>query len=116
MRGALRIHEADNVATAIADIAPGEALFADRDIRAAVAVERGHKIALAPIARGEAVTKYGFSIGTATADIAPGEHVHSHNLATRSEEHTYELQSLMRISYAVLCLHKKKHTPTTIVH
>src|SRR3546814_9763276 len=26
----------------------------------------------------------------------------------RSEEHTYELQSLMRISYAVLCL-KKKH-------
>src|SRR3546814_5553689 len=29
---------------------------------------------------------------------------------TRSEEHTTELQSLMRISYAVLCL--KKNTPT----
>src|SRR3546814_5220856 len=28
----------------------------------------------------------------------------------RSEEHTSELQSLMRISYAVLCLKKKKHT------
>src|SRR3546814_6981254 len=27
----------------------------------------------------------------------------------RSEEHTYELQSLMRISYAVFCLKKKKH-------
>src|SRR3546814_5846827 len=27
---------------------------------------------------------------------------------TRSEEHTSELQSLMRISYAVLCLNKKK--------
>src|SRR3546814_1355307 len=26
----------------------------------------------------------------------------------RSEEHTSELQSLMRISYAVFCLHKKK--------
>src|SRR3546814_8117719 len=26
----------------------------------------------------------------------------------RSEEHTYELQSLMRISYAVFCLKKKK--------
>src|SRR3546814_9134606 len=26
----------------------------------------------------------------------------------RSEEHTSELQSLMRISYAVLCVHKKK--------
>src|SRR3546814_10301207 len=31
-----------------------------------------------------------------------------HNL--RSEEHTSELQSLMRISYAVFCLKKKKHT------
>src|SRR3546814_3185588 len=30
---------------------------------------------------------------------------------TRSEEHTSELQSLMRISYAVFCL--KKQTPTT---
>src|SRR3546814_1855421 len=30
----------------------------------------------------------------------------------RSEEHTSELQSLMRISYAVFCLQKKK-TPTT---
>src|SRR3546814_7010467 len=28
-------------------------------------------------------------------------------LASRSEEHTSELQSLMRISYAVLCLKKK---------
>src|SRR3546814_9966129 len=30
----------------------------------------------------------------------------------RSEEHTSELQSLMRISYAVFCLKKKKHTAT----
>src|SRR3546814_1922551 len=29
-------------------------------------------------------------------------------LASRSEEHTSELQSLMRISYAVFCLKKKK--------
>src|SRR3546814_10323136 len=35
--------------------------------------------------------------------------------ASRSEEHTSELQSLMRISYAVFCLKKKKqksHKPT----
>src|SRR3546814_18207514 len=31
-------------------------------------------------------------------------------LAERSEEHTSELQSLMRISYAVFCLKKKKKT------
>src|SRR3546814_1048023 len=37
------------------------------------------------------------------------------SLASRSEEHTSELQSLMRISYAVFCLKKKKkilHTNT----
>src|SRR3546814_9674087 len=31
----------------------------------------------------------------------------------RSEEHTSELQSLMRISYAVFCLKKKTHDPST---
>src|SRR3546814_2695590 len=31
-----------------------------------------------------------------------------------SEEHTSELQSLMRISYAVFCLKKKNSTETTI--
>src|SRR3546814_6839732 len=31
----------------------------------------------------------------------------------RSEEHTSELQSLMRISYAVFCLKKKKHNKNT---
>src|SRR3546814_10505484 len=31
----------------------------------------------------------------------------------RSEEHTSELQSLMRLSYAVLCLKKKKYTIKT---
>src|SRR3546814_6846508 len=34
----------------------------------------------------------------------------------RSEEHTSELQSLMRISYAVFCLKKKTHTQLTIKH
>src|SRR3546814_2798075 len=32
---------------------------------------------------------------------------------SRSEEHTSELQSLMRISYAVFCLNKKKKNKTT---
>src|SRR3546814_5109996 len=34
-------------------------------------------------------------------------------LKPRSEEHTSELQSLMRISYAVFCLKKKKNDKTT---
>src|SRR3546814_8941591 len=38
--------------------------------------------------------------------IWPGDHL-------RSEEHTSELQSLMRISYAVFCLKKKKNKRKT---
>src|SRR3546814_1422706 len=34
----------------------------------------------------------------------------------RSEEHTSELQSLMRISYAVFCLKKKKQKPNNQTH
>src|SRR3546814_7045836 len=34
----------------------------------------------------------------------------------RSEEHTSELQSLMRISYAVFCLKKKNKQCTEIIH
>src|SRR3546814_13039154 len=36
--------------------------------------------------------------------------------AVRSEEHTSELQSLMRTSYAVFCLKKKKSTTLNIKH
>src|SRR3546814_3983328 len=40
--------------------------------------------------------------------VAPFDH--RLDVAERSEEHTSELQSLMRISYAVFCLKKKKTT------
>src|SRR3546814_5850358 len=43
----------------------------------------------------------GFDIGTALIHVPD---------TGRSEEHTSELQSLMRISYAVFCLKKKKAT------
>src|SRR3546814_1310960 len=41
------------------------------------------------------------------------EVIASINDSARSEEHTSELQSLMRISYAVFCLKKKKITTQT---
>src|SRR3546814_20458766 len=58
----------------------------------------------------------------AERDELPADAVETHHLAEvnvdepavqRSEEHTSELQSLMRISYAVFCLKKKKKAPTT---
>src|SRR3546814_7578053 len=46
--------------------------------------------------------------------IITGTRAISGSAAMRSEEHTSELQSLMRISYAVFCLKKKKnHTIIT---
>jgi len=45
-------------------------------------IPTGHKIALQDIGQGEAVLKYGGTIGHATALITAGEWVHSHNLAT----------------------------------
>src|SRR3546814_6399868 len=47
-----------------------------------------------------------------TVDIAPtlAALAHVATGAPRSEEHTSELQSLMRISYAVFCLKNKKNT------
>src|SRR3546814_2803778 len=47
--------------------------------------------------------------GHAPADIPRGGRGRQHR-QQRSEEHTSELQSLMRISYAVFCLKKKKNT------
>src|SRR3546814_9125194 len=37
-----------------------------------------------------------------------GDNIRVNSIAPRSEEHTSELQSLMRISYAVFCLNKTK--------
>src|SRR3546814_8898280 len=53
--------------------------------------------------------------GEQQLDAAIVELVDEADEAARSEEHTSELQSLMRISYAVFCLKKKKnieHTQT----
>src|SRR3546814_9474773 len=49
-------------------------------------------------------------------DKVPGD-VRLHALVVnRSEEHTSELQSLMRISYAVFCLKKKKKSKIEVTH
>src|SRR3546814_5473102 len=45
-----------------------------------------------------------------SADLTTRDGVRNAVAAVRSEEHTSELQSLMRISYAVFCLKKKKAT------
>src|SRR3546814_8236149 len=62
--------------------------------------------------RGEALTS---GRGEGRTRWRPGlqdSHVSPSDFPTRSEEHTSELQSLMRISYAVFCLKKKTNSTT----
>src|SRR3546814_3089159 len=52
------------------------------------------------------------------AGVARGDATEQHHgiEIDRSEEHTSELQSLMRISYAVFCLKKKKQKPQSKIY
>src|SRR3546814_4969932 len=82
------------------------------------AVVRAHRQAQAPIVRNGRQDIVGQAGGLAAEQesVALGEArgVMAHRAAgaegERSEEHTSELQSLMRISYAVFCLKKKRKT------
>jgi altronate hydrolase len=86
---ALRVHPQDDVLVALRDLQPGETVRSAADaIVARTPVPRGHKIAVADIAVGGLVRKYGWPIGRATRDISQGEHVHTHNLATTLTSHS----------------------------
>jgi (2R)-sulfolactate sulfo-lyase subunit alpha len=47
------------------------------------AIPLGHKIALAEIAEGDTILKYGADIGKAVGKIAKGGHVHTQNVKTK---------------------------------
>ena len=77
----------DNIATALENlgsgdltsvILPSQEVFKEVTTRQPIPV--GHKIALGGINKGDKVTKYGESIGTASQDIELGEYVHIHNV------------------------------------
>src|SRR3546814_6204707 len=77
-----------------------EKLTAHKVYPIAVPSDYTGRSAMAPIKAGERTI-------VAIAECPPGNGPGLHN-HERSEEHTSELQSLMRISYAVFCLKKKK--------
>jgi len=78
---ALKINENDNVAIAMHDIKKGASVVIDGEeqLVALEDIEAGHKIALASIASGKNVYRYGEPIVEATRAIEPGEWVHVHN-------------------------------------
>src|SRR3546814_9471750 len=61
------------------------------------------------IMRGGVARRFG-QLDSGLGNILPG---FGDGVGQRSEEHTSELQSLMRISYAVFCLKKKNNTHST---
>ena len=80
---AMRVTPGDHVGVALRDLSAGERVeLAGTCVQLKEAVGKGHKFALAEIAEGETVLKYGWPIGFATHPIAVGEWVHSHNLET----------------------------------
>ena len=82
-RRLLRLNPADNVGAAATTIEAGETLTVDgRAMTLTARVPTGHKVAIAAIAKGEKVVKYGAPIGSATRDIRPGQYVHTHNLSS----------------------------------
>lgn len=90
MTAAFRIHAADNVATMLDDAASGDRVTlrgeAGKAVAAQEAIAHGHKIALAAIATGEPVMKFGIPIGRASTAIAAGGWVHLHNCASSFDE------------------------------
>ena len=81
-RRAILLREDDNVAVATQPIPAGVALEVGAgrvEVREPIAL--GHKVAVAAIAVGAPIRKYGQIIGFAAKPILPGEWVHVHNVA-----------------------------------
>ena len=78
----LIIHPRDNVAVALGALVAGETVAAQgvEGFTASSDIPASHKIALADIAAGEEIIKYGETVAVSTRDIKKGEWVHTHNL------------------------------------
>ncbi len=86
----IRLHPSDNIVIAKESLQAGVRLTDDQgDVVVKQTIPGGHKIAVAPIAAGEVVRRYGQIIGFAAQDIRPGEHVHSHNLSMGAFDRDY---------------------------
>jgi altronate hydrolase len=87
---AVHLRPQDNIAVATRLIQAGT-LLDNQGAKMTVSsrVGMGHKLALRPIKKGEAVHKYGQIIGFASKDIEPGELVHVHNVGADAFERDY---------------------------
>jgi altronate dehydratase small subunit len=88
---AIVIHEKDTVATALEPLHAGAEIPIEiqnhtEKIKLLAEIPAGHKFALIDMEKGRDVIKYGEPIGQSTAKIARGEHVHRHNMTSRTNQ------------------------------
>jgi altronate hydrolase len=87
---AVHLRPADNVAVAARPLGAGTVVQINgHAVTLPSRIGLGHKLAVRPIAAGEAVLKYGQVIGFAAADIPAGGHVHVHNVRADAFERDY---------------------------
>jgi len=84
----IRLNAADDVVIARVEIPAGTMLLRE-NVRSAVKVAPGHKIAVRDVKSGAPVRRYNQIIGFATRDIRAGDHVHVHNLGMGTFERDY---------------------------
>jgi altronate hydrolase len=82
----LKLNAKDNLVVAVDAVAHGSEA---QGVRATARIPRGHKMAIAPIAKGAPVLKFGQIIGFASEDILPGAHIHTHNCSFAAFERDY---------------------------
>lgn len=81
---AIRISPRDNVAIAVNTIPVGSIVKIPGydEVRTNQEIPLGHKIAILPIAKGDAVVRYGEVICNSAQNIKRGDWVHTHNTVT----------------------------------
>ncbi len=88
MSSIIHLQQQDNVGVSKAALPAGITLI-ENNLTLRSDIPAMHKVALVPIAKGEAILKYGQVIGFANTDIAPGDHVHTHNCVMGDLEKDY---------------------------
>src|SRR5262245_43871031 len=91
----IRLHPEDDVVIARMEI-PAGTLLTKENVRAAVRIPAGHKIAVRAVEQGKPVHRYNQIIGFATQAIAAGDHVHVHNVAMGDFQRDYAYASLKK--------------------
>jgi altronate hydrolase len=90
----VHLHPADNVVVAVDPLPVGATV---RGVAVRQRVARGHKLAIAAVAEGAPLLKFGQVIGFAATPVAPGDWVHEHNVTLHAFDRDYRFAEAARV-------------------